>query len=231
MNNQIDSNVLDRLRLEMLSSQESFTRAMFKAQYKRSFIVSEHHKRIFEALQDVVDGKCTRLIINMPPRYGKTETAIKQFISWCFALNPTCRFLHLSYSDTLVNDNSLAIRQTMMEPLYKELFPGSVLEKEKGSTDHWRTKAGGELYAVSTQGQVTGFGAGKVDEVDENADLYARDSYINNIATKFGGDPTFEAMLSALEVDSNIFQGAILIYDPLKPEDAQSEVTRERINI
>ena len=78
MNNQIDSNVLDRLRLEMLSSQESFTRAMFKAQYKRSFIVSEHHKRIFEALQDVVDGKCTRLIINMPPRYGKTETAIKQ---------------------------------------------------------------------------------------------------------------------------------------------------------
>lgn len=231
MNNQIDSNVLDRLRLEMLSSQESFTRAMFKAQYKRSFIVSEHHKRIFEALQDVVDGKCTRLIINMPPRYGKTETAIKQFISWCFALNPTCRFLHLSYSDTLVNDNSLAIRQTMMEPLYKELFPGSVLEKEKGSTDHWRTKAGGELYAVSTQGQVTGFGAGKVDEVDENADLNARDSYINNIATKFGGDPTFEAMLSALEVDSNIFQGAILIDDPLKPEDAQSEVTRERINV
>ena len=71
MNSQIDSNVLDRLRLEMLSSQESFTRAMFKAQYKRSFIVSEHHKRIFEALQDVVDGKCTRLIINMPPRYGK----------------------------------------------------------------------------------------------------------------------------------------------------------------
>lgn len=232
MNSQIDSNVLDRLRLEMLSSQESFTRAMFKAQYKRSFIVSEHHKRIFEALQDVVDGKCTRLIINLPPRYGKTETAIKQFISWCFALNPTCRFLHLSYSDALVNDNSLAIRQTMMEPLYKELFPGSVLEKEKGSTDHWRTKAGGELYAVSTQGQVTGFGAGKVDEVDENTDSqYARDSYINNIAAKFGGDPTFEAMLSALEVDSNIFQGAILIDDPLKPEDAQSDVTRERINI
>lgn len=233
MTEQLNNEIIDRLRLEMLSSQEKFTRAMFKAQYKRSFIVNEHHKKIFEALQDVVDGKCNRLIINMPPRYGKTEVAIKQFISWCFALNPTCRFLHLSYSDTLVNDNSLAIRQTMMEPLYKELFPGSLLEKEKGSTDHWRTKAGGELYAVSTQGQVTGFGAGKVDEEETYDDaIKAKSERIGALATKFGGgDDLFETMLDALEVDSNIFQGAILIDDPLKPEDAQSEVTRERINV
>lgn len=44
---------------------------MFKCQYKRSFIVAEHHKKMFEVLQDVVDGKITRLIINIAPRYGK----------------------------------------------------------------------------------------------------------------------------------------------------------------
>lgn len=221
-----EAQLYDRVRLEMLSQLEKFTRAMFKAQYKRSFIVNKHHKRIFEALQDVVDGKCNRLIINMPPRYGKTETAIKQFISWCFALNPTCRFLHLSYSDTLVNDNSQTIRQTMMEPLYKELFPNSVLEKEKGSSDHWRTKAGGELYAVSTQGQVTGFGAGKVDELSDSDD-----DFLLDIASRFGGDDShLEQILSALEVDTNVFQGAILIDDPLKPDEAASDTTRERVN-
>ena len=117
------------LALDMLSSLEDYTRAMFKAQYEKPFVVARHHRLIFEALQDVVDGKCNRLIINMPPRYSKTEIAIKCFISWCFALNPRCKFLHLSYSDTLVQDNSDTIRQMMQNPLYQELFPKSELEK------------------------------------------------------------------------------------------------------
>lgn len=207
------------LRLELLSSLEKYTKAMFKAQYHRSFAMNRHHHLIFEALQDVVDGKCNRLIINMPPRYSKTETVIKSFTSWCFALNPNCKFLHLSYSDLLVNDNSMTIRNIMMEPLYKTLFPSSALEKEKGSATRWKTMKGGEFYAVSTQGQVTGFGAGLVDEDTENM------SY---------DDLTFDAelnkILGLIDAKSNIFNGAILIDDPMKPEDAESELVRERIN-
>ena len=59
------------LKLELLSSLEKYTKAMFKAQYRRSFAMNDHFKMIFKALEDVVDGKCKRLIINMPPRYGK----------------------------------------------------------------------------------------------------------------------------------------------------------------
>ena len=44
---QIDTKEL--LRLDMLSSLEKYTKAMFKAQYHRSFIMSNHHKLIFEA--------------------------------------------------------------------------------------------------------------------------------------------------------------------------------------
>lgn len=148
-----------------------------------------------------------------------TEVVVKSFISWGFALNATCRFLHLSYSDMLVNDNSNTVRQIMMEPLYTTLFPNSALEKEKGSSNRWKTKAGGELYAVSTQGQVTGFGAGKVDEVDEDDS----DPFII-------GDEILNAMLNQIDAKKNIFQGAIIIDDPLKPEDALSDVTRERVN-
>lgn len=218
-------NALELLRLEMLTSFEKYTKAMFKAQYKRSFIVAEHHKHIFKALQDVVDGKCRRLIINMPPRYGKTETAIKSFISWCFALNPKCRFLHLSYSDLLVKDNSDTIRGIMKEELYKSLFPKSALESDKSSTTRWKTAAGGELYAVSTQGQVTGFGAGNVDISEDEltrmtsaGDILSFDDNINNV-------------LESIGARSNVFQGAILIDDPMKPEDADSDVIRERINL
>lgn len=152
-----------------------------------------------------------------------TELVIKSFISWCFALNPRCRFLHLSYSDILVNDNSETIRNIMQEELYKTLFPNSALASEKGSAKRWKTKAGGELYAVSTQGQVTGFGAGAVDEVpdidkmDGGNDVFTFDDHTNE-------------MLDMIGAITNIFQGAIVIDDPIKPEDAASDLIRERIN-
>jgi predicted phage terminase large subunit-like protein len=211
------------LRLELLSSLEGYTRAMFKAQYSRQFIVSDHHRLMFSALQDVVDGRCRRLIINCPPRYSKTEVVIKSFISWCFALNPKCRFLHLSYSDLLVNDNSDTIRSIMTEPLYRELFPGSALASEKGSSKRWRTKAGGELYAVSTQGQVTGFGAGSVD-TDPSAPAPALPDGLMGL-----DDPALAA-LDLIGATTNIFRGAVVIDDPIKPEDAESDLVRERIN-
>ena len=150
-----------------------------------------------------------------------TELVIKSFISWCFALNPRCRFLHLSYSDILVNDNSDTVRNIMSEELYKMLFPNSALASEKGSAKRWKTKAGGELYAVSTQGQVTGFGAGAVDEeidkMDGGNDIFVFDDHTNE-------------MLKMIDAKTNIFQGAIMIDDPLKADDAASDLIRERIN-
>ena len=216
--------VKELLRLEMLTSFEKYTKVMFKAQYGRSFIVAEHHKKIINALQDVVDGKCRRLIINVAPRYGKTELVIKSFLSWCFALNPKCRFLHLSYSDLLVNDNSDTVRAIMAEELYKTLFPKSALASEKGSSKRWKTAAGGELYAVATGGQVTGFGAGNVD-IDPTIDKMDGG---NNVMVF---DDHTNEMLSMIGAQSNVFQGAIVIDDPIKPEDADSEVVRERVNL
>jgi len=210
-------NPTELIRLELLSSLEKYTRVMFKQQYGSQFIVSNHHRLMFEALQRVVDCKCNKLIINMPPRYSKTEIAIKSFISWCFALNPKCKFLHLSYSDVLVNGNSETIRSIMTNELYKALFPKSRLKSEKGSTKQWKTAAGGELYAVSTQGQVTGFGAGGMQNYEDDTEL------TNN--------ELLNQLLDSIGARSNVFQGAVVIDDPLKPEDAESDVVRERINL
>ena len=152
-----------------------------------------------------------------------TELAIKSFISWCMALNPRCRFLHLSYSDVLVADNSDTVRSIMQESLYKELFPGSKLEKDKASNKRWRTAAGGEMYAVSTQGQVTGFGAGNVDEEEP---IKGSDT-----ADNLTFDEDMNVMLGQIGAKQNVFQGAIMIDDPIKPEDADSDIVRERINL
>lgn len=213
------------LGFEMRGSLETYTKVMFKQQYKRSFIVARHHRMMFKALQDVVDGKCNRLIINIAPRYGKTELVIKSFISWCFALNAKCKFLHLSYSDMLVKDNSETIRGIMREDLYRDLFPDSALESERGNNTRWKTRQGGEFYAVSTQGQVTGFGAGNVDMGAEEIAALA------DVGSGFNFDEETENLLNMIDAKTNIFQGAIVIDDPIKPEDADSEIVRERINL
>ena len=57
-----------------------FVRYFFKKRFGYKFVVNSHHQLIADTLTRVADGKITRLVINMPPRYGKTEMAVICFI-------------------------------------------------------------------------------------------------------------------------------------------------------
>lgn len=188
-----------------------FTRFFFKKLYKRKFIVGDHHKAIAGALDRVLKGEINRLIINVAPRYGKTELAIKNFIAEGFAINPAARFIHLSYSDDLARDNSRGVQQIMRSEEYRAMFPQA--QPTSVSTRKWETRAGGGMYAISSAGQVTGFGAGIVDKEDDEEladEVAALDEFASLNADGFGG--------------------AIVIDDPIKPDDARSEQIREKIN-
>ena len=185
-----------------------FTRIGFQFENRQKFIIGEHHKLIASALDDVISGKCNRLIVNIAPRYGKTELISKKFIEYGFALNPRCKFILLSYSDDLVLDNSKSINEAMRSDWYQAFFPETVVSGTAAKM--WKTTAGGGLYAVSSAGQVTGFGAGQV-ESDVVTDMDLPDGMLAE------GSP-------------EAFAGAIVIDDPLKPEDALSDIVRERVN-
>ena len=200
---------MDALRAWTTASLLNFTLYFFDKRFHRRFIVGQHHIKICRAFDRVLRGDCTRLIINMPPRYGKTEL-LKNFASLGFAVNPSANFIHLSYSDDLVRDNSKCIQDIMREPDYSALFPSAV--PVSSNTRKWQTRGGGGFYAVSSAGQVTGFGAGLVDEEDDSDD----------------------ALVSAVDAldrkTDSIFGGAIIIDDPIKPDDARSETIREKVN-
>lgn len=184
-----------------LVSMESFVDLTFKAKTQRDFVWGDHHRRICRALDDVVDGKIKNLIINIAPRYGKTELVSKLFIAYGLAINPRSRFIHLSYSEDLVLDNSKDINDFVRSNAYRFLYP-NVLVTDIGAKK-WYTSQGGGVYAVSSAGQVTGFGAGQMDEDTEE-------------------------WLNLPECDK--FSGAIIIDDPLKPSDANSDIEREKVN-
>ncbi|MCQ9124349.1 phage terminase large subunit [Rodentibacter caecimuris] len=139
-----------------------FTRWMFTQKRGYLWLKAEHHKLICEALMRVFNGECKRLIINIPPRYSKTEIAVVNFVAWCFGCAPDCEFIHASYSATLAVNNSSNIRSLIQHESYKEIFPEVTLDSE--AKNHWTTSQGGVFYATGAGGTITGFGAGKQRE-------------------------------------------------------------------
>jgi predicted phage terminase large subunit-like protein len=200
-------------KYKCLESLQFFTRYLYKKNHNKKFIIGDHHNVICNALEKVLTGEITRLIINVAPRYSKTELAVKNFIAHGLAHNPAAKFIHLSYSDTLALDNSEEIKDMVQSEAYQELFSNVQVKRDSKAKKKWYTTQGGGIYATAAAGQVTGFGAGEVDPEEEEDDEQTWiDQLINTTLSKAG------------------FGGAIVIDDPIKPEDADSEVMREKVN-
>lgn len=167
-----------------------FARYFFKQRMGSKMIVAPHHKVIQNTLDRVVSGEITRLIINVPPGYTKTELATINMIGRGLALNNRARFMHLSYSHNLALLNSSTARGMVKSAAYQSMWPME-LRDDADSKAMWWTEYGGGVYASSAAGQVTGFRAGHMEPG---------------------------------------WQGALIIDDPVKPDDAYSETVRDGVN-
>lgn len=187
---------LNELRGILLKDFKAFVVFIYEKINKKKFNVNSHHNDLFEIGQRIVSGSCRKLILNIAPRYGKTEVMVKMFIAWSLARNPSARFIHLSYSDSLALDNSSEIKDIILSDVYQWLFPYVQIKSDTKAKEKWYTTEGGGVLARSSSGQVTGFGAGQTNFDNEIID----------------------------------FGGAIIIDDPIKPDDAMSDILRERVN-
>lgn len=168
-----------------------FMRYIYKENNNRRFIPASHLLKISKLVHDIINGKVSRVIINIPPRYGKTETLVKGLIAYGLALNKRSKFIHLSYSDDLALDNSSQAKEYVQSEAFQRFWEME-LKRDAQGKKKWFNEDGGGVYATSTGGQITGFGAGVAG--------------------------------------SDVFSGAIIIDDPLKPDDAFSELRRGAVN-
>lgn len=140
----------------------AFTRRMFRARKGSDFKVNWHQERVAGALERVVLGRSKRLIINIPPRSGKTELAVINWMAWCMGLWPDSEFIHSSYSKRLATANTYAVRALMQAEDYRAVFPWTALQDDSRAKDEFRTGQGGIVYATGAEGTITGYGAGKM---------------------------------------------------------------------
>jgi predicted phage terminase large subunit-like protein len=141
-----------------------FCRYGFLQQRGYKWLRNWHHDVICRKLEDVFYGRCRRLIINIPPRYSKTEIAVVNFIAWALGMAPDSEFIHTSYSSRLAANNSYRAREIVRQDWYRELFPELQLAAGSEAKDDWRTTDGGVVYATGSGGTITGYGAGKMRE-------------------------------------------------------------------
>jgi len=167
-----------------------FSRYTFLRKKNFQWLRAKHHAQLCAALDRVYRGECKRLVINLPPRYSKTELAVVNWIAWCLGKVPDSEFIHISYAAPLALNNSANARELVQHEVYGEIFPEVELRKDSSAKGDWRTTAGGVVYATGAEGTVTGFGAGK-----------ARPG----------------------------FGGAIIIDDPHKPGEAESDTVRQGV--
>ena len=146
------------LRTDLLA----FTRHMFKTRRGVDLKPAPHHSIVCNALERVVGGYCNRLIINIPPRSGKTEIAVKNFMAWCMGNFPDSEFIHASYSKRLATTNTWETRAIMQHEAFADVFGATQFRDDSNAKDEFRTSAGGIVYATGAEGTITGYGAGKM---------------------------------------------------------------------
>ena len=110
------------LRETLLNNSLSFTRYFFYQRKKQKMSLNRHHYLIGQTLDRVFRGEIKRLIVNIAPRYTKTEQVVISFIANGFAINPSSEFIHASYADSLALKNSMIIKDLIAHESYKSLF-------------------------------------------------------------------------------------------------------------
>lgn len=213
-------------------SQHYFTKFFYKAVEGKPFRVGPHHKLVDDTLDRVVGGEISRLIVNEPPGFSKTVGCVVMFTARGFALNPRARFLHASYSEPLVLDNSTAIRAVMATVEYRHLW-GRSLRTDTTAKNLWRTPEGGAFKASPSRGSITGFRSGNMDVLPEDS-IDLNEEEIEEQQRKL--DAELQAELDATlddfwrDLGAEAFSGALIIDDPLKPDDAKSDTIRKSVN-
>jgi predicted phage terminase large subunit-like protein len=172
----------DLLRAFLRTDLYAFTQKVFEtivpgAVFSRNWST----EAVTHALEKVVRGETTRLIVNIPPRHLKSICASVALPAFLLGHDPTKKVICVSYSDDLAVKFSNDCRAVMQSDWYKRTFPQTQIDRAKNTETEFRTTKRGYRLATSVGGTLTGRGG-----------------------------------------------NTILIDDPIKPQDAQSEAIRTK---
>ena len=122
------------------------------------FIEGRHHQEIADKFNKLANGKCKRLIINMPPRHTKSEFSSFLLPAWMVGRNPKLKIIQSTHTTELAIRFGRKAKTLMDSPEYKKVFE-TRLREDSQAAGKWETEQGGEYYAAGVGSAITGRGA------------------------------------------------------------------------
>ena len=142
--------------------------------YDREYLVD-----LCNSMQEFYEGDDEVLIINLPPRHGKSRTA-GLFVEWILGKDQTEKIIAGSYNETLSTEFSKDVRGDIQEIkadedkiVFSDIFPNVRIKRGDGAMNLWSLENGRNNYlATSPTGTATGFGCSLliIDDLIKNAE-------------------------------------------------------------
>lgn len=132
-----------------------------------------------DELQAFLESDDIVLVLNTPPRFGKSRTA-SLLITWILGRNPSLKTITASYNKDLSTTFSQSVRDTILAErnedddhiVYSDIFPKTKIKQGDGAVNRWSVEGGFKSYlATSPNSAVTGFGGDIIvfDDIIKNA--------------------------------------------------------------
>lgn len=174
----MDSKIIKLGAKIMLARREFFYYCQLKAPdfYKndRQYLLD-----LCNEFQEFITSDDEVMIVNMPPRFGKSRTA-SNLVEWILGNDQSKKIMTGSYNETLSTMFSKNVRNSIQEEkadiskaVYSDVFPGVKIKIGDGAMNLWSLQGGYNNYlATSPTGTATGFGADYliIDDLIKNAE-------------------------------------------------------------
>lgn len=149
----------------------------------------EFLKELCYKLQEFYYNDDEFMIVNEPPRHGKSFTATN-FVEWVLGQNPLERIMSASYSHDLSKNFSKKVRATISTEkigeniVYSDIFSETKLKFGSSEAMKWQTDKSNQInyLATSPSGSATGFGCTLmvIDDLVKNAYEANNESILEN---------------------------------------------------
>jgi predicted phage terminase large subunit-like protein len=114
-----------------------------------------HIPVVCDHLQAVTEGKIKRLLINIPPAFGKSLITAVFWPVWEWVRDPTVRFLGLSYAEDLAMRDLVRSRRLIESPWFQDRWP-LAFTMDQNTKHLMENERGGYRAAAGFEGSITG---------------------------------------------------------------------------
>lgn len=144
----LDRRLYDNLRQRRIEDARAGKIVAFTKHTFPGYEVSWHHLLTGKVINMFIHKKIRRLIIEVPPRHGKSELTSRRLPALWHGIYPNDELMMSTYNSELAGDMITDVQRIMDTDAYREIFPNSQITREGSASRYSRNRKEHELVPI-----------------------------------------------------------------------------------